>query len=230
MNGPGRSVLAVPAALLLVLGGGLFGWHRHLDAVEDRPPAVDLSHGECRGALDGPGFTGLLGATHRVRVETQYRPGDAKSATVLACVVTGPGGRTLTVTARGAATEAERDRDEAASARADFRPFGAGRAGADGAVVRFTCATGPADGTAGSGGADGEAGSGGVAGSGGAGAGRTWYYLATVRLAGAGGVTAAGPGRQRTAGLAVDFARRAAERALGCTAPVGLPAGPVTVE
>ncbi|WP_406200940.1 hypothetical protein OH807_20610 [Kitasatospora sp. NBC_01560] len=103
-----RSALtaAGAAGVVVLLGGGLLGWHHHLDATEHRPPAVSLANGECRGALADPGFAGLLGATGRVRVDTQYRPADEKQGPVLLCVVYGAGHRVLTVAALGPGTDA----------------------------------------------------------------------------------------------------------------------------
>ncbi|MFJ3216956.1 hypothetical protein ACIPLC_13680 [Kitasatospora sp. NPDC086801] len=85
----------IAAATALLLGGGLLGWHLYLDRTEYRPPAVDLSHGECKGALDDPGVTELLGDTPRVFVSTRYRSAEPNSPAVLDCTLTGERGRVL---------------------------------------------------------------------------------------------------------------------------------------
>ncbi|MCG6494822.1 hypothetical protein [Kitasatospora sp. A2-31] len=126
----------VTAGLIVLLGGGLLGWHRYLDASEHRPPAVDLAHGECMSTLADPAFAGLLGATQRVRLDTQYRPGDDKSGPVLICVVQGGGGRTLTASALGLADGAPAPGDTVGTARFDCGP--AGRTRPYLATVRLT--------------------------------------------------------------------------------------------
>ncbi|MEU9076941.1 hypothetical protein ACFYUY_29505 [Kitasatospora sp. NPDC004745] len=79
----------------LLLGGGLLGWHAYLDRTGYRPPAVSLSHDECRGALADPGVAELLGRTPRVFANTRYLAPQPDSRPVLDCDVTGQGGRTL---------------------------------------------------------------------------------------------------------------------------------------
>ncbi|MFJ7245622.1 hypothetical protein ACIQWA_13360 [Kitasatospora sp. NPDC098652] len=106
--------LTVGATTLVVLGGGLLGWHVYLDRTEYRPPAVSLSHGECEGTLDDPGFAALLGATPRVFVDTDFRTGTTDLKPRLRCSVQGQGERRVlayafntdeaTVTAPGEAT------------------------------------------------------------------------------------------------------------------------------
>nr|BFD92505.1 hypothetical protein KitaXyl93_38650 [Kitasatospora sp. Xyl93] len=92
-----RALTAGGTALLL--GGGLLGWHVYLDRTEYRPPAVSLSHGECRGLLDDPGIAGLLGRAPRVHATTEYRPATDGTKPSLRCRISGADGRTLTADA-----------------------------------------------------------------------------------------------------------------------------------
>ncbi|WBP87747.1 hypothetical protein [Kitasatospora cathayae] len=87
--------LTAGATALLLLGGGLLGWHLYLDHTEYRPPAVALSHGECQGTLDDPGITALLGSTPRVFVDTGVRPATPDLKPGLVCTVQGQGQRLL---------------------------------------------------------------------------------------------------------------------------------------
>ncbi|MFJ9447749.1 hypothetical protein ACIRRH_38820 [Kitasatospora sp. NPDC101235] len=91
-----RLVIAGSTALL---GGGLLGWHVHLGHTEYRPPAVDLSHGECRGTLDAPGFSAMMGHTPRVFVTTGFRASTQDNTPGMDCRVEGQGGRVLQVMA-----------------------------------------------------------------------------------------------------------------------------------
>ncbi|MEV8322363.1 hypothetical protein [Kitasatospora sp. NPDC056731] len=79
----------------LLLGSGLLGWHLYLDHTEYRPPAVELSHGECKGALADPDVAELLGGTPRVFVSTRYRSAQPNSPAALDCTLTGERGRVL---------------------------------------------------------------------------------------------------------------------------------------
>ncbi|MEU3570994.1 hypothetical protein AB0E96_21620 [Kitasatospora sp. NPDC036755] len=92
-----RALVAGGAALLL--GGGLFGWHLYLDHTSYRPPAVALSHGECRGLLDDPAVPGVLGGAPRVYVRTDFRAATGTEPASVRCSVNGEGGRLLTVEA-----------------------------------------------------------------------------------------------------------------------------------
>ncbi|MFE4396191.1 MULTISPECIES: hypothetical protein [Streptomycetaceae] len=92
-----RALIAGGSALLL--GGGLLGWHLYLDHTAYRPPAVALSHGECRGLLDDPAVTGLLGGAPRVFVETTYRAATPDAPASVRCSVNGGDGRLLTAEA-----------------------------------------------------------------------------------------------------------------------------------
>ncbi|GAB2691779.1 hypothetical protein [Kitasatospora kifunensis] len=195
------------AAVPLILGGGLFGWHQYLDADETRPPAVSLSHGECQGLLDDPRFGATLGAARTVSVHSQSIQAQSTDPLTLSCSVQGAGRRTLTVTAAGWATDPERVHEEYGQAPRDFLSFPEGEADAHVGVVRFTCVTkSPADGTE-----------------------RTRYYLATLSLTDSGDKSYQGPGGATTAELVVAFARRAAAKPLACTNPVDLPDGPITL-
>ncbi|MFJ6379991.1 hypothetical protein ACIQI7_08305 [Kitasatospora sp. NPDC092039] len=98
-----RFRLVIAGSTALLLGGGLLGWHVYLDRTGYRPPAVNLSHGECRGTLDAPGFAALLGHTPRVFVETGFRVPARDGVPGLDCRVEGQGGRVLQVMAAGAA-------------------------------------------------------------------------------------------------------------------------------
>jgi hypothetical protein len=197
----------VAAAVLLVLGGGLFGWHQYLDADEARPPAVSLSHGECQGLLDDPRFGATLSSARTVSVRSQSTRVQPSDSLNLSCSVRGQGRRTLAVTTAGWASDAERIHEEGLRVPQDFLAFPQGEADAHVAVVRFTCVTkSPTDGTE-----------------------RTWYYLATLNLTDSGDKSYQGPGGATTAELVVAFARRAAAKPLGCTNPVDLPNGPITL-
>lgn len=92
-----RALIAGGAALLL--GGGLLGWHVYLDRTSYRPPAVTLSHGECRGLLDDPGVAEVLGGAPRVFVRTDYRTADERNPASVRCSVNGEDGRLLTAEA-----------------------------------------------------------------------------------------------------------------------------------
>ncbi|MFI9159345.1 hypothetical protein [Kitasatospora aureofaciens] len=192
------------AAVVVVLGGSLFGWHRHLDRGVQYPPAVDLSHGECRGTLDDPRFAATLGSTRQVRVDTTFIAGGSTLPDILSCFVEGEHRRDLSVRVSGAGDEQDRSTLERKDVPADAQSFPAGEAGDGAAVVRFTCVTRS--------GADGKE--------------LTWYYTATAAVQNAGGNSDPAPGRQKTAELAVAFAHRAAEKALGCTNAIDLPEGP----
>ncbi|MEU8924286.1 hypothetical protein AB0D10_25655 [Kitasatospora sp. NPDC048545] len=192
------------AAVVVGLGAGLYGWHRHLDQGVQHPPAVDLSHGECRGTLGDPRFAASLGSTRQVRVDTTFIPGGSTLPDLLSCFVDGEHRRDLSVRVSGAGDEQGRTTLERKDVPADAQSFPGGEAGDRAAVVRFTCVTrSGADGTE-----------------------RTWYYAATAAVQNAQGNSDPAPGRQKTAELAVAFAHRAAEKALGCTNTVDLPDGP----
>ncbi|MGW3073672.1 MULTISPECIES: hypothetical protein [unclassified Kitasatospora] len=92
-----RALTAGGAALLL--GGGLLGWHLYLDHTSYRPPAVTLSHGECRGLLDDPDVARVLGGAPRVYVRTDYRTADETNPASVRCSVNGEDGRLLTAEA-----------------------------------------------------------------------------------------------------------------------------------
>ncbi|CAM5583094.1 hypothetical protein BOQ63_002530 (plasmid) [Streptomyces viridifaciens] len=92
-----RALIAGGAALLL--GAGLLGWHVYLDQTSYRPPAVTLSHGECRGLLDDPGVAEVLGGAPRVSVRTDYRTADETNPASVRCSVNGEDGRLLTAEA-----------------------------------------------------------------------------------------------------------------------------------
>ncbi|MFE4971002.1 hypothetical protein ACFRAR_02650 [Kitasatospora sp. NPDC056651] len=97
-----RFRLVIAGSTALLLGGGLLGWHVYLDQSRYRPPAVALSHGECRGTLDAPGFSALLGHTPRVFVETGFRPSTRDTTPGMDCRIEGQGGRVLQVMANSA--------------------------------------------------------------------------------------------------------------------------------
>jgi hypothetical protein len=189
---------------VLALGGGLVGWHRHLDQGVKHPPAVDLSHGECRGTLDDPRFTEPLGSTQWVWADTTFIPGRSTLPDFLSCAVDGEHRRDLSVRVDGAKNEQDRTTLERRNLPEDAQAFPGGEADDRAAVVRFTCVTGsPTDGTQ-----------------------RTWYYVASAAVTNARDNSDPAPGRQKTAELAVAFAHRAAEKALGCTNTIDLPDGP----
>ncbi|MFJ9844347.1 hypothetical protein ACIRYZ_28610 [Kitasatospora sp. NPDC101155] len=189
---------------MLVLGAGLIGWHRHLDQGVKHPPAVDLSHGECRGTLDDPRFAASLGSTRQVRVDTTFLAGRTHLPDLLACSVDGEHQRDLSVRVDGASDEKDQTTLERKEVPEDAQAFPGGEGDDRAAVVRFTCVAGsPTDGTQ-----------------------RTWYYVATAAVQNARGNSDPAPGRQKTAELAVAFAHRAAEKALGCTNTIDLPEGP----
>ncbi|MFE7527249.1 hypothetical protein ACFU7Y_16220 [Kitasatospora sp. NPDC057542] len=90
-----RSQALLAGGTALLLGGGLLGWHLYLDHTEYRPPAVALSHGECRGLLDDPGIAELLGRAPRVFATTEYVPATAEAKPSLHCRISGEDGRSL---------------------------------------------------------------------------------------------------------------------------------------
>ncbi|MFI2608083.1 hypothetical protein [Kitasatospora sp. NPDC018619] len=161
-----RALAAGGTALLL--GAGLLGWHVYLDRTAYRPPAVALSHGECRGLLDDPGIAALLGRAPRVFATTEYLPAADGAKPSLHCRISGEDGRSLT---------------------ADAGTTAVGTGGAGVGAASFGCSLN----------------------------GRTELYLAVLRVTGKDGAAFAdGPGRARMGELAGGFARRAAERQLGC--------------
>ncbi|WP_153882793.1 hypothetical protein [Streptomyces sp. CB01881] len=191
--------------VLVLLGGGLAGWHAYLDAAADHPPAVSLSHGECRGALADERIGRLLGAARTVRVESDYRPAEAGRPPRLRCFAAGQGEHALSFE-----VEAARSAEERADAAARALPKGARRFDGGGAdhrtgVLRFDCAVKAPE----------------------TGEERTAYYLATVKAGLRDRPPATGPGEETMAELAVVLGRQAAEQVLGCTGPVDWPATPV---
>ncbi|MFI6447265.1 hypothetical protein [Kitasatospora sp. NPDC050543] len=198
-------------AFLALLGGGLFGWHRHLGGAESRLPALDLSHGECRGVLDDDAVRRALTGTHRAWVNSEYSPTDAFSdstpiASRFSCSVSTASHTSLNVTISGE-RKAER-RDD------DVRPFAHGRAFAVAgggwadtrvAVLSFDCVTPP----------------------GGPGGDTHFYYSARAVVPKPGPSTRP----ELLAELTVAVTRRAVQNGtLGCTSTTELPGGPVTLK
>ncbi|MFJ6769685.1 hypothetical protein ACIQOV_01660 [Kitasatospora sp. NPDC091257] len=94
-----RSQALLAGGTALLLGGGLLGWHLYLDHGAYRPPAVSLSHGECRGLLDDPAVAELLGRAPRVFAVTEYTSATAEVKPSLHCRISGEDGRSLTADA-----------------------------------------------------------------------------------------------------------------------------------
>ncbi|WP_405360728.1 hypothetical protein OG535_20610 [Kitasatospora sp. NBC_00085] len=193
------------AGVLVLLGSGLAGWHAYLDAATDHPPAVSLTHGECRGALADEQVGRLLGPARTVRVESDYWPAQDGRPPRLRCFAAGRGEHALSFE-----VEAARSADDRADAAARALPNGARRFDNGGAdhrtgVLRFDC----------------------VVKTPGTGEERTAYYLATVKAGPRNKPPATGPGAETMAELAVVLSRQAAEQVLGCTGPVDWPATPV---
>ncbi|MFI9322712.1 hypothetical protein ACIGXI_23450 [Kitasatospora aureofaciens] len=187
-------------------GGGLLLWQQADDPEPEKGPAARIPAGECRGTLDDPRFSDLLQSASPPSVRTESAPLIRTAPASLSCVVTGSNQRSLVATLQGAATEAERTRNEGQQVPRDFVAFPDGEAGDRFSVVRFSCVTKLTPDSPD----------------------HIWYYTAALSLQSPDGPAVPAPGPQRMTDLTVALARQAAGKALACTNTLQLPNGPYT--